>query len=136
MNTFSSQDALPHRRSHSGWIIGGIVALVMLLVLGTVVTVAWFGVSVFNDQAYAAIRADPAIVEAVGKISEIHFDFEATGNAPGDEEFAYRIIGDRASGLLVGRFVSIDAETEDLREGTLTLDDRRVIRIGTAQLAD
>ena len=123
MSSLSLNDALPRRRSRMPWIIGGIVAMVVLLVLGVLASVVWSGVNSFNDQAYTAIRADPAIVDAVGKISDIHLDFEATGDAPGDEEFAYRIIGDRASGLLVGRFVTIDAETEDLREGALTLDE-------------
>lgn len=118
------------------WIIGGIVAVVMVLVLGVVASVVWFGAHTFNEQAYTAIRADPAVVDAVGKIAEIHLDFEATGNAPGDEEFAYRIIGDRASGLLLGRFVTIDAETENLREGTLTLDDGKVVAVGTARSVD
>ncbi len=136
MSTLSPQDALPRRRSRTAWIIGGIVAFILLLVLGAVASLTWSGISSFNEQAYTAIRADPAIVDAVGKISEIHFDFEATGDAPGDEEFAYRIIGDRASGLLVGRFVTIDAETEDLREGTLTLDDGQMIAVGTGRLAD
>ncbi|MBL0163790.1 MAG: hypothetical protein IPP82_09175 [Xanthomonadales bacterium] len=129
-------EATHARRSRIPWIIGGIVAAVLLLALGTVASVAWFGISTFNDQAYTAIRADPAIVDAVGKISEIHIDFEATGNAPGDEEFAYRITGDRASGLLVGRFVTIDDEIEDLREGTLSLDDGQVIVVGSARSRD
>ncbi|MEO7013813.1 MAG: hypothetical protein ABI127_05835 [Dokdonella sp.] len=136
MSSLSLNDALPRRRSRMPWIIGGIVAMVVLLVLGVLASVVWSGVNSFNDQAYTAIRADPAIVDAVGKISDIHLDFEATGDAPGDEEFAYRIIGDRASGILVGRFVTIDAETEDLREGTLTLDDGKVIGVGTARSAD
>ena len=129
-------EATHARRSRIPWIIGGIVAAVLLLALGAVASVAWFGISTFNDQAYTAIRADPAIVDAVGKISEIHIDFEATGNAPGDEEFAYRITGDRASGLLVGRFVTIDDEIEDLREGTLSLDDGQVIVVGSARSRD
>ena len=99
MSSLSLNDALPRRRSRMPWIIGGIVAMVVLLVLGVLASVVWSGVNSFNDQAYTAIRADPAIVDAVGKISDIHLDFEATGDAPGDEEFAYRIIGDRASGL-------------------------------------
>ncbi len=124
------------RRSRTPWIIGGIITLVLLLVFGAIASVAWFGISTFNDQAYAAIRADPAIVDAVGTITDIRFDFQATGDAPGNEEFAYRIIGERASGLLVGRFVTVSADIEDLREGNLTLDDGRVIRVGTAAKSD
>ncbi len=133
----SSLDETPRvRRSRTPWIIGGVVAFVMLLLLGAVASVAWFGISTFNDQAYAAIRADPAIVDAMGSIKDIQFDFENTGDAPGAEEFAYRIIGERASGLLVGRFVTVSADIEDLREGKLTLQDGRVIQVGTAGRSD
>ncbi len=124
------------RRSATPWIIGGIVAFVILLVIAGAGSVLWFGMDVFHDQAKTAIRADPAVVEAVGNISDIRFDFAATGTAAGPEDFAYRVEGERASGLLVGRFVTIDADTEDLREGSLRLDDGRVIRIGTALQPD
>lgn len=131
MQDSTSADSMPVRRSRTPWIVGGIIALVMIVLLGAAASVAWFGMSTFNDQAHAAIRADTAIVDAIGTITDISLDFEATGNAPGDEEFAYRVIGERASGLLVGRFVTINSDIEDLREGTLTLDDGRVIVVGS-----
>ncbi len=124
------------RRSAMPWIIGGVIAFVMLLLIAGAGSVLWFGMDVFHDQAKTAIRADPGVVEAVGSISDIRFDFAATGTAVGQEEFAYRVEGERASGLLVGRFVTVDADTEDLREGSLRLDDGRVIRIGTALQSD
>ncbi len=124
------------RRSAAPWIIGGVVAFVMLLVIAGVGSVVWFGMDVFHDQAKTAIRADPAVVEAVGGISGIRFDFAATGAATGEDEFAYRVEGARSSGLLVGRFVTVDADTEDLREGSLRLDDGRVIPIGSALHSD
>ncbi|MFZ1390894.1 MAG: hypothetical protein WAS23_04805 [Dokdonella sp.] len=124
---------VPRRRSATSWIIGGVVALFVLLVVGAAGGFVWYGIGLFNDQAGAAIRADPGVVDAVGAISEIHLDFSATGEAPGSEEFAYRITGERAQGLLVGRFVTVDADTEELREGSLTLDDGRVIAIGTVR---
>ncbi|HET9033231.1 MAG TPA: hypothetical protein VFN25_10025 [Dokdonella sp.] len=136
MHESTSAETSEVRRSRTPWIIGGIVALVMLLLVGAAASLAWFGINTFNDQAYTAIRADRAIVDAVGKITDIRFDFEATGNAPGDEEFAYRITGEHASGLLVGRFVTINADIEDLREGVLTLDDGRRIVVGSAPAAD
>jgi hypothetical protein len=122
------------RRSATPWIIGGLVALAVLCVIAGVGGLFWYGLGEFNTQAGNAIRADPAIVHALGPIKSIHFDFMATGEAPGDEDFAYRVEGDRASGLLVGRFVTIDAGSEELRSGTLTLDDGRRIAIGTSRL--
>ena len=133
MNTPIAPGDLPRRRNLAPWIIGGLVALVLLLLIGGAGAFFWYGLGLFNDQAADAIRADPAVADAVGTISDIGLDFTATGNAPGAEDFAYRITGDRASGLLVGRFVTIDADSEDLRSGTLTLDDGRVVTIGSSQ---
>lgn len=133
-----NQPAYAPRRARSSsialWIVGSFFMLVMLILLGIVATLFWFGIETFNSQAHEAIRAEPAIVQAVGEITDISLDLGATGDAAGDEEFAYRIEGTRASGLLVGEFVTIDAETEELRRGTLTLDDGRIIRIGVSEL--
>jgi hypothetical protein len=132
MNSPIVSNEVPPRRSLAPWIIGGLVALVLLIVAGGTGALFWYGLGLFNDQAAAAIRADPAVADALGPISEIHLDFTATGNAPGEEDFAYRVVGDRGSGLLVGRFVTVDADHEDLRSGTLRLDDGRVVAIGSA----
>jgi hypothetical protein len=135
INSVNSEVA-PRRRPALPWIIGGIVTLVMLLAVASIGGVVWLGLNTFHEQAETAIRADPVVVDALGSITNVELDFTATGNAEGEEEFAYRVTGERASGLLVGRFVTVDADTEDLREGTLTLDDGRVINIGTALRAD
>ena len=135
MSTPTPDGETPRRRSKTPWIIGGAVALLLLLLVGAAGSLVWYGIGEFNDQAGAAIRADPAVVDAVGAITGIRLDFSATGNAPGDEEFAYRITGERASGLLVGRFVTVDADNEELRDGTLTLDGGRVIAIGTSRIS-
>lgn len=119
-------------RRAAPWIAGGFLALMVLIVLGAVGSIAWYGFGMFNDQAKAAIHNNPGVIEAVGEIREIRMDFTATGNTSGAETFAYRIEGERANGLLVGRFVTIDADTEELRDGKLTLDDGRVIALGNS----
>lgn len=129
-------DCAPGRRSRTPWIIGGIIALAMLLVIAAAGGVLWFGLGLFQAQAHAAIRADPAIADAVGNVTAIDFDVAATAQATGDDEFAYWIEGERGRGLLVARFITLDADTEDLREGSLRLDDGRVVRGGTALRPD
>jgi hypothetical protein len=131
MNSPIASNDMPGRRSLAPWIIGGLVALVLLILVGGTGALLWYGVGLFNDQAATAIRADPAVTDALGTISEIRLDFTATGNAPGAEEFAYRVVGERGSGLLIGRFVTIDADHEDLRSGTLRLDSGKVVAVGT-----
>ena len=124
------------RRSTTPWIIGGVIAFAMLLVVAVAGGLVWFGLGLFQEQAHTAIRADPAIADAVGSIITIDFDVAATAQATGDDEFAYRIQGERGRGLLVARFVTLDADSEDLRDGSLRLDDGRVVRVGSALRAD
>lgn len=131
MATLSLPDEPQRRRSGAPWIVGGLVALVVLAMFAAVGGLFWYGLGEFNTQAGSAIRADPAVAGAVGPIKAIHFDFIGTGEAPGADDFAYRVEGERASGLLVGRFVTISADSEELRSGTLTLDDGRRVAIGT-----
>ena len=132
MNYPTAPDASP-RRHLAAWVIGALIGLASLLMIGAVGMFFYFGINLFNEQARAAICADPTVTAAVGNIVDIEFDFTATGTAPGAEDFAYRISGDRASGLLVGRFVTIDADTEELRSGLLTLEGGQVFRVGTGQ---
>jgi hypothetical protein len=121
-------------RGHSSaiWIIAGVSGFLVLAVFVLAGSFFWYGFQEFTEQARTAIRNDPDIQAAVGEIREIHFDLTATGNAPGEEDFAFRIEGSRASGLLVGRFVTVNANTEDLRSGQLLLEDGRVIQFGNS----
>ncbi|MEZ5461264.1 hypothetical protein [Dokdonella sp.] len=112
------------------WIIAGVSGFFVVAVFVLAGSFLWVGFQEFSEQARTAIRNDPDIRAAVGEIRDIHFDLTATGDAPGDEEFAFRVEGSRASGLLVGRFVTVNANTEDLRSGQLFLEDGRVIQFG------
>ncbi|MCB1609787.1 MAG: hypothetical protein KDI71_22735 [Xanthomonadales bacterium] len=113
------------------WLLAlfGIFAFMAL----AVTALGWIGFKIFTEQALIAIRADPVVRSAVGQVHDIELDFTATFNAPDVNEFGYRIDGERIDGLLVGEFITIDADHEELRSGTLRLDDGRVLEIGTVQ---
>lgn len=125
----------PLRRA-APWIAGGVLALLVLIAIAAVGSFAWYGFGLFNDQAKAAIHNNPGVIEALGEIREITFDITATGNEPGAETFAYRVKGERASGLLVGRFVTISGDAEELRNGRLTLENGRVIALPDSATPD
>ena len=122
------------RPKHSPWLwaLLGLLGMFAFMALA-VGALAWIGFSIFTEQALAAIRADPVVISAVGEVHAISLDFSATMNAPGDDEFGYQIDGERADALLVGRFITIDGEHEELRDGSLTLEDGTVLAIGTVQ---
>lgn len=113
------------------WVLGGVLALVFLLFVGLVASVIWIGGDLFLTQAETAIREDPQVRAHLGTLNKVELDFLATGSAPGVEEFAFRVEGTLGSGLLVGEFITTDAEHEELRSGELRLDDGRRIAIGT-----
>ncbi len=114
------------------WLLLGVLGMFAFMTL-VVLLAGWIGFKIFTEQALEAIRADPVVTAAVGEVHEISLDFTATFQAPDPDEFAYRIDGERSDGLLVGRFITIDADHEELRDGTLTLDDGQVLAIGTVQ---
>lgn len=114
------------------WLLVGVLGMFAFMTL-VVLLAGWIGFKIFTEQALEAIRADPVVTSAVGEVHDISLDFSATFQAPDADEFAYRIDGERSDGLLVGRFITIDADHEELRDGTLTLDDGQVLSIGTLQ---
>ena len=49
----------------------------------------------------------------------------ATGEAEGINEFAFALVGDKGRGHIVAEFITVDADTERLGKGVLTLADGR-----------
>jgi hypothetical protein len=75
----------------------------------------------FVRQAQTALNANPVVIEHIGRIDQIDSDWKATGDAEGDDVFAFRVSGKKGSGLVVAEFETVDADTEELRGGSLTL---------------
>jgi hypothetical protein len=109
------------------WLSGGLVMALMLagalvLLLGGLVSSGW---GMFTEQAQAALQEQPVVRERIGRIQEMDLDFIATGNAPGSEEFVFRVRGDRGHGTVQATFVSVGSESEVITEGTLRMSDGR-----------
>lgn len=118
--------AAPRRRfGLPGWLIALILACALLFA-ALVGLIAW-GVSTgwnqFAEQAQQALQRQPAVRDHIGTIREMHVDFVATGEAPGAEEFVFRLQGDRSDGRVSANFVSLGAAQEIITYGVLTLDD-------------
>ncbi len=112
-----------HRFGIPGWLILLIAALLLFFALigGLIAWGVSAGWQLFAGQAQEALQAQPAVQAHIGTIQEMHVDFIATGNAPGAEEFVFRLKGDRGDGKVQANFVSIGAEQEIITEGVLTL---------------
>lgn len=115
------------------WVCGGVVALCLLLALlvGGLVALGW---GEFRQQAQEALEREPAVREHLGTIEEIELDFLATGNAPGRDEFVFRVQGERGKGVVQAVFVSLGAEAEHVTEGRLCLDDGDCHALGEADV--
>lgn len=84
----------------------------------------------FHAQAEAAMAADPTVAAQLGRILSSEMDQEASMAHPGADVFVFDVVGEQGRGRVVAEFITIDAYSEWLGEGTLTLEDGREFEIG------
>ncbi|GEM_PF-748638 len=82
----------------------------------------------FITQARAAVQRYPLTAGPLGQIERFDYNAEATMNAPGALTFVFDVVGSKASGRISADFITVDADTERLGAGTLTLAGGREIR--------
>ncbi|MEL1263127.1 hypothetical protein [Pseudoxanthomonas putridarboris] len=83
------------------------------------------GEDIFTRQAREAAQRYPLVQEHIGRIERFVIDAIATGEAPGMDEFVFDIAGSVGRGQLLAEFITVDADTERLGKGVLTLADGR-----------
>ena len=84
--------------------------------------------SLFAQQARAAVQRYPETARHLGRIQRFSYDDDATMAAGGALTFVFNVVGSEGSGMLSADFITVDADTDRLGAGTLTLTDGRVIR--------
>lgn len=72
-----------------------------------------------------AVQRYPLVQQYIGALQTFEFDMAATGEAKGVNEFAFALVGDKGRGHIVAEFITVDADTERLGKGVLTLADGR-----------
>ncbi len=85
------------------------------------------GDSIFTRQARVAVQRYPLVQQHIGTLASFELDLAATGEAEGAEEFVFALAGDKGRGRLLAEFITVDADTERLGKGVLTLADGREI---------
>ncbi len=83
----------------------------------------------FEQQVAADIQENPVIREHIGEIQRIETDWDATGEAPGDDVFVFRLDGTLGSGVLTAECITVDADHEDVVSGSLRLPSGRVVAL-------
>ena len=81
--------------------------------------------NIFTRQARVAVQRYPLVQQHIGALQTFEFDMAATGEAEGVNEFAFALVGDKGRGHIVAEFITVDADTERLGKGVLTLADGR-----------
>ncbi|MBD9480244.1 hypothetical protein [Pseudoxanthomonas sp. PXM02] len=85
------------------------------------------GDNIFTRQARVAVQRYPLVQQHIGTLSAFDMDFMATGEAEGADEFVFTLVGDKGRGRILAEFITVDADTERLGKGVLTLADGREI---------
>ncbi len=85
------------------------------------------GDNIFTRQARVAAQRYPLVQQHIGTLQSFELDLAGTGEAEGADEFVFTLVGDKGRGRLLAEFITVDAETERLGKGVLTLADGREI---------
>ncbi|CAN7316581.1 hypothetical protein LJR127_001771 [Pseudoxanthomonas sp. LjRoot127] len=81
--------------------------------------------NIFTRQARVAVQRSPLVQEHIGTLTAFDFDLAGTGEADGANEFVFDLAGDKGNGRILAEFITVDADTERLGKGVLTLADGR-----------
>jgi hypothetical protein len=106
----------------------GKIGTVLLVILGILVVVGvgfyfvgkW-GLDLVAEQVKADIQDHPVILEHIGAIEEIEFDFGATTAIEADDVFVFNLKGGKGNGVLTAQVVSEGADRERVVSGKLRL---------------
>lgn len=83
--------------------------------------------NIFTRQARDAAQRYPLVQQHIGTLSKFELDLMASGEAEGADAFVFELAGDKGSGRILADFITVDADTERLGHGVLTLADGREI---------
>lgn len=81
--------------------------------------------NIFTRQARTAVQRYPLVQQHIGTLETFELDLAASGEAEGANEFAFALAGDKGRGRILADFITVDADTERLGKGVLTLADGR-----------
>lgn len=81
--------------------------------------------NIFTRQARVAAQRYPLVQQHIGTLSTFELDLAASAEAEGADEFVFAVAGDKGRGRLQAAFITVDADTERMGKGVLTLDDGR-----------
>jgi hypothetical protein len=85
------------------------------------------GLGVFADEVESELRANPVIIEHVGRIEEFELDLSASIAESGGEDFVFKVSGTKGSGLVTATCVTNEDGIEEVVSGTIQLESGETI---------
>lgn len=83
--------------------------------------------NIFTRQARESVQRYPLVQQHIGALSTFEIDMMASGEAEGADAFVFNLVGDKGRGRILADFITVDADTERLGKGVLTLANGREI---------
>jgi len=115
----------------AGILLGMVLGMVLL-----VVGAFFWGVSLYAEQATAAMNEHPVIQRCIGRIEHSSLDWSATYDDSREDTIAFRVRGPKGSGLIVGVFDTVDADNESLDGGELHMDNGKLLNLESSEEDD
>lgn len=112
------------------WVLGGLVAL-LVLVVGLVVGAGFWAVNLLKSELQATLQDAPAVQEHIGTIDSLSIDFGATAQAGRENYFILDVAGERGRGVVRAVFFT-GMQEGALGGGELELEDGRILPLSGA----
>jgi hypothetical protein len=124
---FPTYDTPCKKRSSTSWgLIGDILAGVGLLSVLVCCGIGWYAVQFATDIMAEEVRIEleenAIIQEKIGNIQTMSMDMAKSVAAQGDDEWVFRIEGDKGSGYVTVESFTNDAGFEVVTSGSLRMD--------------
>lgn len=98
-----------------------IAVVALVTVVGGVAALLFWGWGMYVDQVKSELNGNPVIQEHIGTIEDLSVNLVASSELDDENTFVFDVKGDKGEGVVTAELVSIDADTEELRSGTLEL---------------
>jgi len=116
--------------------IFALIGLLVLLLIGGVVGLFTYGMNMAEEEFRLQLEDDIIVTKHLGSIEEVDMELmeAAKQSGPNEDKFLLRVVGSKASGVIILKTVKINRNGEIVTESTrnLKLDNGQVINLPLA----
>ena len=116
--------------------IFALIGLLVLLLIGGVVGLFTYGMNMAEEEFRLQLEDDIIVTKHLGSIEEVDMELmeAAKQSGPNEDKFLLRVVGSKASGVIILKTVNINRNGEIVTESTrnLKLDNGQVINLPLA----